>query len=109
MTESGQDVHDLIGEVIIAHRHEIDSPYLDAIHALRVMFSADPDASDETVTHALHVIAYAIRMLTSESDYSNEKSLSSIHALSAITSVVGQTSGPDLPDPWTAPMGDDHA
>lgn len=107
MTNSGQDVQTLIGEVIIAHRDQIDSPYLDAIHALRVMFSADPFVTTDTEMHALHVTAYAIKMLTSESDYSNEKSTSSISALSAISSRIGDVESIEPTDPWARRDDDD--
>lgn len=109
MTNSGPDVHNLIGEVIIAHRDQIDSPYLNAIHALRTMLSADPFVTTDTETHVLHVTAYAIKMLTSESDYSNEKSTSSISALTAISSIIGDAESIEPTDPWAAQGGDDHA
>lgn len=108
MTTSGQDVHSLIGEVIIAHREQIDSPYLNAIHAIRVMLSADPFVTTETETSAFRVLAYAIKMLSSESDYSTDKSTSTIHALSAISAHIGDVSSIEPTDPWKG-VGDQNA
>lgn len=108
MTNSGQDVHSAIGEVIIAYREEIDSPYLTAIHAIRSMLHADPFASTDTTNHAFNVYAYAIKMLMSESDYSDERSTATMRAQNAINGHIGNVASIQPTDPW-ANVGDENA
>lgn len=106
MTNSGQDVHSLIGEVIIAHRDQIDSPYLNLIHALRVMMTADSFVTDQIEMHVHYVYEHAIKMLTAESDFTDEKSTASVRALDALAHRIKGVW--ELEDPWAA-RGDDDA
>lgn len=107
MTKSGQDVHFLIGEVIIAHRDMIDSPHLNALHAIRMMLHSDYPFTAADELHALHIYDYAIKILTSECDYSDEKSSATWTALDAISERRADLE--KIPaDPW-ATMGDNNA